>query len=95
MCLYKSGNGKLYTNEEINSGYAVVKRKYPGLSLGQYCKKLSDEFGGLDKLPYNTVRELTTNGMPEEAAMLYARNNGCSMEQAMFTISLLRIDGRC
>ena len=95
MCFYKSGNGKLYSNEELNGAYLVAKRKYPNLSAEQYRKKLAVELDGLNKLPFSTVSELCTNGMPEEASMLYARTNGCSIEQARFVVSLLCVDGRC
>ena len=95
MCLYKSGKGKIYSDEELNGCFMVAKRKYPNLSAKQYREKLSGELGGLDKLPFSTVSELSINGRPEDAAMLYARNNNCSMEQAKFVVSLLRVDGRC
>jgi len=95
MCFYKSGQGRLYSNEELNNGFRVAKRKYPGLSAKQYREKLSGELGGLDRLPFDTVSELSIHGMPEEAALLYAKNNDCSMKQARLTVSLLRADGRC
>lgn len=95
MCLYKSGSGKIYSDEELNGTYLVAKRKYPNLGAEQYRNKLAAELGGLDKLPFSTVSELSINGLPEEAAMLYARNNECTMEQARLAVSLLRADGRC
>ncbi len=95
MCLYKSGKGKIYSDEELNGAFQVAKRKYPNLSAKQYREKLSGEVGGLNKLPFSTVSELSVNGMPEEAALLYARNNHCSVEQARLAVSLLRADGRC
>lgn len=95
VCLYKSGKGKIYTNEELNGGFLVAKRKYPHLSAEQYRKKLSEELDGLDQLPFSTVSEFAINGMPEEAAMLYSRNNHCSIEQARLAVALLRADGRC
>lgn len=95
MCLYKSGKGKIYSDKELNGGFRVAKRKYPHLSAKQYREKLTWELNGLDKLPFSTVGELCINGMPEEAAMLYARNSNCSMEQARLAVSLLRADGRC
>ncbi len=95
MCLYKSGKGKIYSDEELNRTFLAAKRKYPGLSAEQYREKLSRELGGLDKLAFDTVSELSANGMPERAALFYARNSGCAMEQARFAVSLLRMDGRC
>ncbi len=95
MCFYKSGRGQLYTNEELNNGFQVAKRKYPTLSANQYREKLSKEMGGLKKVSLDTVSELSANGLPERAALLYASNNHCSMEQARFAVSLLRMDGRC
>lgn len=95
MCLYKSGKGKIYTDDELNGAFLIAKRKYPRLNAKQYRKKLAGELNGLDKLPFSTVGELCANGMPEDAAMLYARNSNCSMEQARLAVSLLRADGRC
>lgn len=95
MCLYKSGNGKIYSDEELSGAFWIAKRKYPNLGAEQYRNKLVAELGGLDKLPFTTVSELSLNGMPMEAAMLYARNNECTMEQAKLAVSLLCADGRC
>lgn len=95
MCLYKSGTGKIYSDEELNGCFQIAKRKYPSLSAKQYREKLSQEVGGFDKLPFSTVKELSINGLPEDAALLYARNNNCPVEQARFAVSLLRADGRC
>lgn len=95
MCFYKSGKGRIYSDEELNGGFRVAKRKYPNLSAKQYRNKLSEELGGLEKMPFSTVSELSINGRLEEAAMLYARNNECSMEQAKLAVALLRADGRC
>jgi len=96
MCLYKSGNGKIYTDRELNlRGFLIAKQKNPGLSSKQYRAKLAAELGGLEKMPFSTVSELCANGMHEDAAVLYAKNNNCPMEQARFAVSLLRADGRC
>ncbi len=95
MCFYKSGKGKLYSDKELNGGFIAAKRKYPGLSANEYREKLSGELGGLKKLSLDTVSELSANGLPERAAIRYAMNNGCAMEQARFAVSLLRLDGRC
>lgn len=96
MCLYKSGKGKIYSDRELNfRGFLVAKQKNPGLSSKQYQERLAAELGGLKKLPFSTVSELCANGMYEDATVLYAKNNDCSVEQARLAVSLLRADGRC
>lgn len=64
MCLYKSGNGKIYTDRELNlRGFLIAKQKNPGLSSKQYRAKLAAELGGLEKMPFSTVSELCANGI--------------------------------
>lgn len=95
MCFYKSGNGKIYSDEELNEDFLTAKRNDPNLRAKQYRERRSRELGGLDRLPFSTVSALSRNGFPEDAAMLYARNNDCPMEQARLAVSLFRADGRC
>lgn len=96
MCFYRSGQGKIYSDRELNfRGFLVAKRKYPRLSAHQYHERLAVELCGLVKLPFSTVSELCANRLYEDAAALYAKCNDYTMEQARFAVSLLCADGRC
>lgn len=95
MCFYRSGQGRLYSNEELNRDFLTAKRKDPNLEAKQYRERHTQKLGGLVKLPYSTVSDLCANGMYADAAALYAKNNGVAMEHARLAISLLYADGRC
>ncbi len=82
MCWYKTRDGKMYSDAELNRAYLDAKKKYPKISPKYYRAKLTAETGLKMVAPKVWIDELVKAHRLKEAAAEWQKKMGWTLQQA-------------